>query len=80
MTANKKYFYIIVTTIIFALVLVLGLSLFQLFLIKKANAPENSDLRSELQITNFGECVNAGNPIMKSNPRQCQTDGKIFTE
>ena len=32
-------------------------------------------------ITNFEECMSAGNPIMKSYPRQCQTnDGKYFVE
>lgn len=32
-------------------------------------------------ITNFEECVSAGNPIVKSFPRQCQTnDGKYFVE
>lgn len=31
-------------------------------------------------ISNFQECVAAGNPIMKSNPSQCEADGKIFIE
>ena len=32
-------------------------------------------------ITNFEECVSAGNPIVKPYPRQCQTnDGKYFVE
>jgi glyoxylase-like metal-dependent hydrolase (beta-lactamase superfamily II) len=32
-------------------------------------------------ITNFEECVNAGNPVMESYPRQCRTeDGKHFVE
>ena len=32
-------------------------------------------------ITNFTECVEAGNPIMESYPRQCRTeDGRTFTE
>jgi glyoxylase-like metal-dependent hydrolase (beta-lactamase superfamily II) len=32
-------------------------------------------------ITNFEECVDAGNPVMESYPRQCRTeDGKNFTE
>jgi hypothetical protein len=32
-------------------------------------------------ITNFEECVAAGNPVMESFPRQCRTaDGSLFTE
>jgi len=32
-------------------------------------------------ITNFEDCINAGNPIMESYPRQCRTeDGKNFVE
>jgi hypothetical protein len=32
-------------------------------------------------ITNFEECISAGNPIVKPYPRQCQTDdGKYFVE
>lgn len=31
-------------------------------------------------ITNFAECEAAGNPVMESYPRQCNADGKNFTE
>jgi len=32
-------------------------------------------------IRNFDQCVQAGNPIMESNPRQCRTDaGTLFVE
>jgi hypothetical protein len=32
-------------------------------------------------ITNFDECVAAGNPVMESYPRQCRTtDGRLFVE
>lgn len=31
-------------------------------------------------ITSFEECVDAGNPIMESYPRQCHADGMMFTE
>jgi hypothetical protein len=34
----------------------------------------------EIKITNFEECVNAGNPIMESYPRQCVANGVTFTE
>lgn len=32
------------------------------------------------KINSFEECVNAGNPIMESYPRQCKADGKTFVE
>lgn len=31
-------------------------------------------------ITNFDECIKAGNPVMESYPRQCQANGESFTE
>lgn len=32
------------------------------------------------KITNFDDCVKAGNPVMESYPRQCNADGQTFTE
>ncbi len=33
------------------------------------------------EISSFTECVQAGNPVMESHPRQCQTeDGRVFVE
>ncbi|MDD4353868.1 MAG: hypothetical protein PHN56_05420 [Candidatus Nanoarchaeia archaeon] len=32
------------------------------------------------QITNFEECVAAGNPVMESYPRQCMANGVNFAE
>ncbi len=35
----------------------------------------------EIKITNFEECIAAGNPVMESYPRQCMTpEGETFTE
>lgn len=31
-------------------------------------------------INSFMECVNAGNPVMESYPRQCSANGQTFTE
>ena len=31
-------------------------------------------------VTSFEECVEAGNPVMESYPRQCRGDDQIFTE
>ncbi len=33
-----------------------------------------------MNITNFEECIGAGNPAMESYPRQCQANGQTFTE
>ncbi|HRN70959.1 MAG TPA: Gmad2 immunoglobulin-like domain-containing protein [Candidatus Woesebacteria bacterium] len=32
------------------------------------------------QVTNFEECVTAGNPIMESYPAQCHANGQTFTQ
>lgn len=32
------------------------------------------------QVTNFEECVAAGNPVMESYPRQCRHEGELFVE
>ncbi len=32
------------------------------------------------EITSFEECVEAGNPVMESHPRQCAANGEVFVE
>lgn len=32
------------------------------------------------QVTNFDECIAAGNPVMESYPRQCTHEGQTFQE
>lgn len=34
----------------------------------------------EQDVTNFEECVKAGNPVMESYPRQCRHNGELFVE
>jgi len=36
--------------------------------------------RSQQQVTNFEECITAGNPAMESYPRQCRHKDQTFTE
>ena len=37
--------------------------------------------RGDMDVSNFDDCVRAGNPIMESYPRQCRTpDGRNFVE
>lgn len=35
---------------------------------------------SEIVVTNFEECLAAGNPVMESYPRQCRHEGVTYTE
>ena len=35
---------------------------------------------TQVQITNFEECIAAGNPAMESYPRQCKAGDETFTE
>lgn len=35
---------------------------------------------AEPEITNFQECVTAGNPVIESYPRQCRFGDQVFTE
>jgi len=35
---------------------------------------------SPVYVTSFDECVEAGNPVMESYPRQCRHDGQLFVE
>jgi len=36
--------------------------------------------RSSDHVNSFDECVAAGNPVMKSYPRQCRSEGILFVE
>ncbi len=36
--------------------------------------------KENMEITNFDDCVSAGNPIMESYPQQCRADGKLFVQ
>ncbi|HAG27319.1 TPA: hypothetical protein DCG61_00840 [Patescibacteria group bacterium] len=36
--------------------------------------------REDGKVSNFEECVEAGNPVMESYPRQCSSDGQTFVE
>lgn len=52
---------------------VIGILLASLFLFGCAE-------KTGTTITNFEECVAAGNPVMESYPRQCSADGQTFVE
>jgi len=44
------------------------------FYVTRDSAPES------VVVTNFQECVEAGNPVMESYPRQCNHEGENFVE
>ncbi|MBU0645857.1 hypothetical protein KJ611_00020 [Patescibacteria group bacterium] len=37
-------------------------------------------MQTTVRVTNFEECVAAGNPVMESYPRQCRADDQTFVE
>ncbi|SRR6056297_669854 len=49
------------------------------FWIEKSNAPTVEP--GDTEVSNFQECIQAGNPVMESYPRQCRSKaGKTFVE
>ena len=46
----------------------------------RLSMPVETRVPTDQQISNFEECVSAGNPVMESFPRQCADGGKTFTE
>ncbi len=70
---------IIILVIIVILVAILGLVLYFFSLQKPEYIPPAS-IEPKQKITNFEECVAAGNPVMESYPRQCRANGQLFVE
>lgn len=48
------------------------------FVYNQRQKNKQTDNQTQKSITNFDECVAAGNPIMESYPEQCAADGKTF--
>ena len=74
---SKKTILILLVIIVLLAVLVVA---FYLFSLSQPEYIPPVALEPEQQITNFEECVAAGNPVMESYPRQCQANGQVFTE
>jgi hypothetical protein len=53
--------------------LIILLGLFGYVYSQRADLPDD-------EISNFSECVEAGNPVMESFPRQCTANGVTYTE
>jgi hypothetical protein len=59
------------------------LTIFVIFVFVMPKVRENravDDNLNKTQVTNFEECIEAGNPAMESYPRQCRHENKTFTE
>lgn len=65
---NKTFTIAIIVIVIITLILLL------LFFNRTDSSPE------EVIVTNFQECIEAGNPPMKSLPRKCQHGNQTFIE
>lgn len=68
MQKNTKIILVIVLIILIAILLIL---------VKQAKTPF---VNKNIQITNFEECVAAGNPIMESYPQQCRANNQTFVQ
>jgi len=56
------------------------LAVFVIFFLIMPQIKENREKNNQVGVTNFEECVAAGNPVMESYPRQCRHSGQTFTE
>ena len=59
------------------IILVLATTAYVIY--RQQNTPEPDPI-PVAEITNFDECVAAGNPVMESYPRQCRAGGRTFVE
>jgi len=65
------------------LIILLGFLLIASFVVwylGSQNKNQDSETPYTGQVTNFEECVAAGNAVMESYPRLCRQDGQTFTE
>lgn len=62
----------------YILILILGVAILAIVFIA-TNFWDFADKKEPI-VTNFEECVSAGNPVMESHPRQCRHGDETFTE
>lgn len=71
------------TIIIIVLLIIVGYFTSLFIKTDNNNLPEDDiepTTPDEIIVTNFNECVEAGNPVMESYPRRCNHDGNTYTE
>lgn len=73
---NKK----ITTKNYLVVILLLIIVLLVVFFLAMSKKKENREKNNQFNVSNFEECVAAGNPVMESYPRQCRHGEKSFTE
>jgi hypothetical protein len=56
------------------------LTVFVIFFLIMPKIKENREKNNQISVTNFEECVAAGNPVMESYPRQCRHGEQTFVE
>lgn len=67
--------------IFLSIILVLVLGAIAVAMKEGLGVEHDHNLNDDHHVTNFEECVAAGNPVMESYPRQCRTkDGRLFVE
>jgi len=59
--------------------LIIGVALYIYFVIGPQSLCDSKDGNC-VPVTNFEECIEAGNPIMESYPRQCRNNDQLFVE
>jgi len=55
--------------------ILLAMSIFLIVLMMGCKTEQTASI-----VTNFEECVSAGNPVAESYPRQCVANGQMYTE
>jgi hypothetical protein len=64
----------------FFMIIIISSAIYQLFLSDNAQKDRQSTNIGIKQVSNFEECIAAGNPAMESYPRQCRHEGRTFIE
>jgi len=70
-----------IALLLIVLILLFG-GVFYYYNFYKTTSPAGNENKNvpAVTVTNFEECVAAGNPVMESYPRQCRADGQNFIE
>lgn len=76
MKLNQKGFTIVETLIVLVVLSVIAGAGWMVY--QRQNSETST--KSTSAITNFEECVAAGNPVMESHPEQCAANGKTFVK
>lgn len=76
MNKNQKGFSLVEVLLVVVVVGLIGGIGWYVYQQRKTDEPK----QQAAAITNFDECVAAGNPVMESYPEQCHADGQTFAD